>query len=69
VAGPFSDVGMPQFSDEQVSMCDQLSFGALPFVATSALGSGASFYSSFGGTLPWIVNKIPPQRYYCVKVR
>jgi hypothetical protein len=33
------------------------------------VGTGAGFYSTFGGPLSWVINKIPPERYYAVKTR
>jgi hypothetical protein len=41
----------------------------LPFVSTIGLGSGAGFYSSLHGPLPWVINRIPPERYYAVETR
>jgi hypothetical protein len=32
----------------------------------SALGRGASFHTSFGGPPPWVVNEIPPKRFYVI---
>jgi 4-amino-4-deoxy-L-arabinose transferase-like glycosyltransferase len=69
VAGAFSDIQAYRFPDEQISMQDWLRLTSFPFVGVSTLGGGASFYSSFGGPLPWIVNNVPPQRYYCFKLR
>jgi 4-amino-4-deoxy-L-arabinose transferase-like glycosyltransferase len=69
VAGAFSDVQAYRFPDEQITMQDGLRLTAFPFLGVSTLGGGASFYSSFGGPLPWIVSDVPPQRYYCFKVR
>jgi hypothetical protein len=69
IVGPFGDLNVRQVSIGQVLARDEVHFDTLPFVGTSALGSGASFYSSFGGPLPWVINKIPPERYYAVKTR
>jgi len=69
VAGAFSDVQAYRFPDEQITMQDWLRFTAFPCLGVSTLGGGASFYSSFGGPLPWIINNVPPQRYYCFKLR
>lgn len=65
VAGAFSDVQAYRFPDEQITMEERLRLRAFPFLGVSTLGGGASFYSSFGGPLPWIVNNVPPHRYYC----
>ncbi len=69
IVGPFSDVTPIPVSAGEVLSHDEWKFRRLPYVSTSALGSGASFYSSFGGPLPWVVNKIPPERYYSLQLR
>ena len=69
IVGPFSDPNVAQVLVEKVLRRDELAFNTLPFLSTSALGTGASFYSSFGGPLPWVINKIPPERYFAVKTR
>jgi hypothetical protein len=66
VVGPFNDTNFVQISIGQISTRDESSFKTLPLVSTSALGCGANFYSSFGGPLPWVINKIPPDRYYAI---
>jgi hypothetical protein len=69
VVGPFSDPNVVHVSVEKVFKRDESAFGTLPFVSTFRLGTGAGFYSSFGGPLPWVINKIPPERYYAVETR
>lgn len=66
VIGPFGDPNVNKVQVDRVSMRDESKFNSLPLISTSSLGSGASFYSSFGGPLPWVINKIPPERYYAV---
>jgi hypothetical protein len=65
--GPFSDPNIVKVSVENVFARDESAFTTLPFISASALGTGASFYSSFGGPLPWAINKIPPERYFAVQ--
>ena len=69
VVGPFSDPNVVHVSVEKVFTRDESTFSTLPFVSTFRVGTGAGFYSSFGGPLPWVVNKIPPERYYAVETR
>jgi len=69
VVGPFSDPNVVHLSVEKVFTRDESTFSTLPFVSTFRVGTGAGFYSSFGGPLPWVINKIPPERYYAVETR
>jgi len=69
IVGPFSDPNIVKVSVENVFARDESAFNTLPFISASALGTGASFYSSFGGPLPWAINKIPPERYFAVQTR
>jgi hypothetical protein len=66
VIGPFSDTNVNKVQVDQVSVRNESTFNSLPLISTSSLGGGANFYSSFGGPLPWVINKIPPERYYAV---
>lgn len=69
IVGPFHEFVVAPVSPEQASRRDESTFRALPFVSTSLLGSGASFYSSFGGPLPWVINEIAPERYYEIQIK
>jgi 4-amino-4-deoxy-L-arabinose transferase-like glycosyltransferase len=69
VVGPFSDPNVVHVSIEKVFKRDESTFSTLPFVSTFRVGTGAGFYSSFGGPLPWVISKIPPERYYAVETR
>ena len=69
LVGPLSDPNLTQVLGQRVGTLDETVFSAFPFLATSRLGTGASFYSSFGGPLPWIIKKIPPERYYAAHIR
>ncbi|MFL6594169.1 MAG: hypothetical protein ACJ8HQ_01890, partial [Chthoniobacterales bacterium] len=48
---------------------DRLVFRSLPFISAFAFTTGAGFYTSFVGPLPWVMNGIPPERYYALRVR
>ena len=69
VAAAFNDVQAYRFPDDQITMQDRLRLTAFPYLGVWTLGGGACFYSSFEGPLPWVVNNVPPQRYYCFKLR
>jgi 4-amino-4-deoxy-L-arabinose transferase-like glycosyltransferase len=69
LVGPFGDQNVAKVQLQQIASREEPTFSTIPFVSTSALGSGASFYSSFGGPLPWVINKIPPDRYYAITAK
>jgi hypothetical protein len=48
---------------------DEMTLSAFPFIAAARIGTGASFYSSFGGLLPWVINKVSPERYLAARIR
>jgi Dolichyl-phosphate-mannose-protein mannosyltransferase len=64
--GSYPDFESGQIPLSRASQREELACNRLRIVSTSALGRGASFYSSFGGPLPWVVNEIPPKRFYAV---
>ncbi len=64
-----SDPYLAQVLAHKTVSVDETGFGVLPFVATSRIGSGASFYSSFGGPLPWVINKIPSEHYVAAHIQ
>ena len=66
LVGSFGD---PKVSVRNVVNHEESAFNTLPFLSTSTIGTGASFYSSFGGPLPWAINKISPARYFAVETR
>jgi 4-amino-4-deoxy-L-arabinose transferase-like glycosyltransferase len=69
VVGPFNDTNFAHIVIGDISKREEFSFNSLPLVSVSALGCGANFYSSFGGPLPWVVNRIPPERYFVIETR
>jgi Dolichyl-phosphate-mannose-protein mannosyltransferase len=69
VVGPFNDTNFAHVAIGEISKREEFSFEVLPLVSVSALGCGANFYSSFGGPLPWVMNKIPPERYYAISTK
>jgi hypothetical protein len=69
LVGPFGDPNVNQVSMGRVATRDESTFKTLPLISTSSLGTGASFYSSFGGPLPWVINQIPPERYFSVRAQ
>jgi hypothetical protein len=64
-----SDLDLAQVLGHKPVTIDEMTFSAFPFIAASRIGTGASFYSSFGGPLPWVINKVPPERYLAARIR
>jgi hypothetical protein len=69
IISPFSDKSSTRFSTGEIARRDDMSFKVFPFLTTIGLGAGGGFYSSLHGPVPWIINRIPPERYSAVKVR
>ncbi|PYL49885.1 MAG: hypothetical protein DMF40_00960, partial [Verrucomicrobia bacterium] len=69
IVGPFSDTNRIELSAEEMVARDESTCSVLPFVSTLGIGTGAGFYTSLYGPLPWTINRIPPERYYTVQTR
>jgi Dolichyl-phosphate-mannose-protein mannosyltransferase len=69
IVGPFSDTNRIELSAEETVARDESSCSVLPFVSTLGIGTGAGFYTSLYGPLPWAINRVPPERYYTVQTR
>jgi len=48
---------------------DTVGFPTRPLVSTNGRGTGAAFYSSARGPLPWAIDHVPPEVYYVAKFR
>jgi len=48
---------------------ETVKFPTLPFVSTNGRGTGAAFYSSVRGPLPWAIDHVPSETYYVTKFR
>jgi len=69
LVGLFSDTNIAQLSTQTVATQSESTFNALPLVTTLRYGTGAGFYSSLHGPLPWVINKLPSPRYYAARIR
>jgi len=67
--GLFSDTNIAQLSTQTVATRSESTFGAIPLVSRFRYGTGAGFYTSLHGPLPWVINKLPSPRYYAAHVR
>lgn len=48
---------------------ETVEFPLLPFVSTHGRGTGAAFYSSARGVIPWAVDHVQPEIYYVMQFR
>jgi len=54
---------------ERIFTPDIVKFATLPFISTHGRGTGAAFYSSVRGPLPWAIDHVPPETYYAARFR
>jgi Dolichyl-phosphate-mannose-protein mannosyltransferase len=54
---------------DRISPPETVKFATLPFISTHGRGTGAAFYSSVRGPLPWAIDHVPPELYYVAKFR
>jgi hypothetical protein len=69
LVGLFSDTNIAQLSTQTVATWSESTFSAVPVVSTLRYGTGAGFYSSLHGPLPWVIDKLPSPRYYAARIR
>jgi len=58
---PSNNADPRQISRDTVVPVKQIRLQTMPFVSTFALGTGAGFYSSVRGPVPWICAGVPAQ--------
>lgn len=54
---------------ERVFPPEQLRFATMPWLTTFGRGTGACFYSSIRGPIPWAINHVPPEIYFVTRFR
>ena len=54
---------------EMISTGETIKFSTLPLVSTHGRGTGAAFYSSSRGPLPWALGVVSPETYYLTRFR
>jgi 4-amino-4-deoxy-L-arabinose transferase-like glycosyltransferase len=54
---------------ERIFPPETVTFPTLPFASTHGRGTGAAFYSSARGPLPWAIDRVPPETYYVARFR
>jgi hypothetical protein len=64
---PLNSTTVVPIPQEKVSEREEVRFTTMPFITTFGRGTGASFYSSVRGLVPWAIDQVPPEKYYVVR--
>jgi len=54
---------------EKISTLETAEFSVLPWLSTHGRGTGAAFYSSARGPIPWAIGHVAPETYYVSRFR
>ncbi|MEY2545012.1 MAG: hypothetical protein QOG48_129 [Verrucomicrobiota bacterium] len=66
---PANNTAVTPIPPDKIFPPEEQTSEVLPFVSTMGLQTGASFYSSVRGPLPWAVDQVPPEKYYVARFR
>jgi hypothetical protein len=66
---PFNNTNLVALPREKVVSLETAEFRLFPFITTFTKGTGAGFYSSVWGPLPFAITSVPNERYYVVRVK
>lgn len=66
---PANNIAVTAIPPEQIFPPEDQTFAALPWISTVGLTTGASFYSSIRGPIPWAIDPVPPEKYYVARFR
>ena len=69
LAFPLNNSSIIPFPMERILPTETIEFETLPIVSTHGHGTGAAFYSSSRGPLPWAIAVVPPEIYYVTRFR
>jgi hypothetical protein len=66
---PLNSTAVVAIPPEKLFEREEVRFDTIPFFTTFGHGTGASFYSSVRGPVPWAIDHVPPERYYVSRFR
>ena len=66
---PANNTGVVLLSSDRIFPIEELTFPSFAFFTTHAADTGAGFYSSVHGPLPWAVDYVPPAKSYMARFR
>jgi hypothetical protein len=54
---------------DRVFTPEEINFPTLPLISTHGRSTGAAFYSSLRGPVPWVIDHVGPEMYYAARFR
>jgi hypothetical protein len=66
---PLNSTPIVEIPWAQVFRPEKVNFATLPLVTTFGRGTGASYYSSVRGPVPWAIDAVPAETYYVARFR
>ncbi|MEY2492772.1 MAG: hypothetical protein QOH24_1723 [Verrucomicrobiota bacterium] len=66
---PANNTAVFNIPPEKVYPPEEVNFSTMPFLTTIGIRTGASFYSSVRGPLPWMLGRAPAEMYYVARFR
>ena len=66
---PMNNTSVFPLPMENLFPFEEVKFPTLPFVSTHGRGTGAAFYSSSRGPLPWSIDHVAPETYFVARFR
>ena len=58
---PANNTAIVAIPSDKVFPPEEQTFAVFPFITTMGRGTGAAFYSSIRGPIPWAIDRIPPE--------
>ena len=66
---PANNASLVSVPYEKLIFIRKAEFPTLPLVSTNGRRTGAGFYSSLRGTIPWAVDRVLPETYYVMRFK
>jgi hypothetical protein len=69
VVMPRNNAAVTPIPLDKITPPEKVSFKTIPFVATMDFNTGAAFYSSVRGPMPWAIGRVLPEYYVIARFR
>ena len=66
---PANNTAVTAIRPDKILSPQNRSFRVFPYLTTMGRTTGAAFYSSARGPIPWAIDRVPPETYYVVRFR
>lgn len=66
---PANNTAVTAIPPDKIFPPEEQTFEVLPAVSTMGLQTGAAFYSSVRGPIPWAIDQVAPEKYYVARFR